>query len=182
MANCGITSGISVSCDDLKRVSGVFKEAWAFNINDLRVPIDDISDAYVTALEFNSYRGLYKFESAKNSHQGTSELSRSDGGNVAFNQTAVLRVFNNDPTDDAVIEDLTTADVGIIFRTKNNEFLLYGAGSGLTATAFTQTTGRNLGEDTTATITLSGSEKKIFKRILRVDVTTTLAYLNALTV
>lgn len=179
--NCGITAGIDISCADRKRVSGVGKKVWIFNIADLRVPIDSTSSSYVIDLEFNTYRNLYAFESAKFSHKGTSELTRAEGGNVSFTQTVELSVFNNDPTDDATIENLTTSDVGVILQTNNNEFLIFGAGNGLTCTAFSQTTGKNQGEDTTARITLTGSEVKIYKRFLRTDFATSLAFLNAMT-
>jgi hypothetical protein len=181
MANCGISSGMSVTCDALRRVSGLFKYVWAYNLTDLRVPLDATADSYISGIEFTSYRGLYKLESAKNSHQLTSEIARSDGGNVAFNQTAVLRLYNSTPEDDAIIESLTVADVGIIAQTKNNEFWMFGIGNGLTATAGTITTGRNTGEDTTFNLTLTGSETKMFKRFFKTDINTTLAYLNALT-
>lgn len=181
MANCLISSGTTITCDTLKRVSGVFKYVWAFNLEDLRVPLDATTDDYITNLEFDTYRSLYKLESAKNSHQLTWDLALSDGGNVSYNQTAVLRLYNQNPTDDALIEDLSVADVGIIAPTKNGEFWIFGVENGLSATAATQTTGRNLGEDTTVNLTLTGSERKIFKRFLRVDANTTIAYLNALT-
>lgn len=179
--NCGITAGINISCADRKRVSGVARKVWVFNLSDLRVPIDTTTASYVTDLEFNTYRNLYAFEGAKFSHQGSVDLARTDGGNVSFNQTVVLRVFNNDPTDDATIEDLTTSDVGVILLTNNNEFLIFGAGNGLTCTAMTQTTGKNQGEDTTSVLTLTGSEVKMYKRFLKNDYATSLSFLNAMT-
>jgi hypothetical protein len=85
MALCGITQGFNFDCNSLKRVSGV-RRLWAFNIDDLRVPIDPNGDSYVTGLEFDSYDGLFEFESKKFSHQFTHNLVVSDCGAVSWGQ------------------------------------------------------------------------------------------------
>lgn len=178
MANCSITSGISVSCDDLRRVGGVAKRVWVGNLDDLSDPIPTGS-SYVTNLELTTYQSLYKFESSKFSHEANFQAVKSDGGNVAINQTVILRLFNNDPTDDGVIEDLLTSDVFVIVQTNNNEFFIYGASSGLGLTDATGGTGRQLADSTGTQLTLTGSEKELPKRFLRTDVQTTLDYLDA---
>lgn len=178
MANCAISSGIAVSCDDLRRVGGVAKRVWVGNLDDLVNPFPTGS-AYVTNLELTTYQSLYAFESSKFSHEANYTVAKSDGGNISFNQTVVLRLFNNAPTDDAVIEDLTTSDVFVIVQTNNNEFFIYGAGSGLGLTEGAGGTGRQLGDSTSTQLTLTGAEKELPKRFLRTDVQTTLAYLEA---
>lgn len=180
MALCGISDGLDVSCQSLKRTSGI-KKVWLFNLDDLTSPINPVDGNYVTGLEFASYRGLYLFDSKRYSHQATDELSVGDGGNVSWTHTVILRLFNDTPAEDLVLENLAVAEVGAIVWTTNNEFKIYGYGNGLTATAATETTGRNLGEDTTSQITLTGQELGKAKRLLRTDVNTTIAYLEALT-
>lgn len=180
MANCSITSGISVSCDDLRRVGGVAKAVYVGNIDDLADPIPTGS-SYVTNLELSTYQALYKFESSKFSHEASYQAVKSDGGNVAINQTVILRLFNNDPTDDSVIEDLLTSDVFVIVRTNNDEFFIYGAGSGLGLSDATGGTGRQLSDSTVSQLTLTGSEKELPKRFLRTNVQTTIDYLDART-
>jgi hypothetical protein len=180
MANCVITSGISVSCDDLRRVGGLAKRVWVGNLDDLTNPIPTGS-AYVTDLELDTYQSFYAFESTKFSHEANFQAVKSDGGNVAINQTVILRLFNNDPTDDGVIEDLLTSDVFVVVQTNNNEFFIYGAASGLGLTDATGGSGRQLGDSTVTQLTLTGSEKELPKRFLITDVQTTLNYLNART-
>jgi hypothetical protein len=180
MANCKITSGMAVSCDDLRRVGGVAKRVWVGNLDDLTNPIPTGS-AYVTDIGLSTYQSLYSFESTKFSHEANFQAVKSDGGNVAINQTVILRLFNNNPTDDAVIEDMLTSDVFVIVQTNNNEFFIYGAGSGLGLTDGTGGTGRQLGDSTVSQLTLTGSEKELPKRFLRTDVQTTINYLNART-
>jgi hypothetical protein len=48
-----------------------------------------------------------------------------------------LRLFNSSPSDDAAIEDLGVAEVGVIVRTNAGEFLIYGAENGLTSNGST---------------------------------------------
>jgi hypothetical protein len=180
MANCLISSGITVSCDDLRRVGGLAKRVWVGNLDDLTQPFPS-GNAYVTNVELGTYQGLFKFESSKFSHEANYGIAKSDGGNISFNQTVILRLFNNDPTDDGVIEDLTTSDVFVIVQTNNNEFFVYGAGSGLGLTEGTGGSGRQLADSTVTTLTLTGAEKELPKRFLRSNVETTLAYLDART-
>ncbi len=178
MANCRISSGIEVSCDDLRRVGGLAKRVWVGNIDDLESPFVTGS-SYVTNIELSTYQSLYKFESTKFSHEANYTVTKSDGGNISFPQTVILRLFNNDPTDDAVIEDLTTSDVFVIVQTNNDEFFIYGAVSGLGLTEGSGGSGRQLADSTVTTLTLTGSEKELPKRFLRTDVQTSLDYLNA---
>ena len=178
MANCLISSGISVSCQDLRRSGGIAKRVWIGNLDDLTNPFPT-GASYVTNIELSTYQSLYAFESSKFSHEANYTISKSDGGNISFNQTVILRLFNNDPTDDQVIADLTTSDVFCIVQTNNNEFFIFGSGSGLGLTEGAGGTGRQLTDSTVTTLTLTGAEKELPKRFLRTDVETTLAYLEA---
>lgn len=180
MANCAITAGITVSCDDLRRVGGLAKRVWVGNLDDLVSPFPT-GNNYVTNLELSTYQSLYSFESTKFSHEANYTVAKSDGGNISFGQTVILRLFNNDPTDDGVIEDMTTSDIFVIVQTNNNEFFVYGAGSGLGLTEGTGGSGRQLADSTVTQLTLTGAEKELPKRFLRTDINTTLAYLNART-
>lgn len=181
--NCGISSGIDVSCDSLRKVSGV-KKLWVLNVNDIRVPISQDAGGslagYVTAIELDGYTGLYVFDAPKYSHQATSSLVVSEGGSVSYTQTVIVRGINDTPTEDEALEDLAVADVVVILQNGNNEFLIYGATNGLNATADEQTTGRALGENIASQVTLTGSESKRFLRFSRGTVTDTIAYLEAM--
>lgn len=180
--NCGISSGIDVNCDDLRKPGGLFREAWGFNIADLRVPIPVSIADYVKDLEFNTYRSLYKLASTKYSHEANWQEQTSDGGNKSYQQTVTLRLFNSNPTDDATIEDLGVAEVGIIVKTNAGEYLIYGAENGLTSNASQGGSGRQAVDATTSQIILVGTERFLPKRLLiGGSQATTAAYISAMT-
>lgn len=166
MALCGITQGFNFSCLSLKRVSGV-RRVWAFNIDSLSSPIDPSGNGLVTGIQFNGYDGLYEFESKKFSHQFTHTMVVSDGGAVSFTQTGVLRLFVDSPEEVLALSDLAVANVGFIVLTNNSEFRIYGSENGMSATEETGTTGRLQGEDTTDSITMTGSERLPYRTLLK---------------
>lgn len=179
MALCGITQGFNFDCLSLKRVSGV-RRLWAFNIDDLRVPIDPNGTGYVTGLEFNGYDGLYEFESKKFSFQFTHNLVIAESGAASWTQTGVLRLFVDTPAEVAALSDLSVSNVGFIVLTNNNEFRIYGAENGMTAAdGTTGTTGLAQGENTTDQVTMIGSEKLPYRMLLQTDFATTLALVES---
>lgn len=93
----------------------------------------------------------------------------------------MLKVVNTTPTEDALLEDMTVGEFGAIVQTNNNEFLILGATNGLTSTESKLTSGQKSGDSSASSITLTGNEQSIYKRLLRTDTNTTLAYLAAMT-
>lgn len=184
--SCSISSGIGIVCNDLKRVGGVNKRVWLFNLDDLRTGID-VTQSYVSTLNLITYATLYKFEGAKYSHSAEAKLVRTEAGNVSWEHTVNLKINNTSYQEDAVLEALAVAEVGAIVQTNNNEFLIYGAGNGLTCTEQTDPTGVKLGDDESTTVKLSGSESTLPKRLIIAAGTSgnitqqTLFYLNAIT-
>jgi hypothetical protein len=183
MPLCGINSGIDYDCLSKRRISGV-KKVWLFNVSQLNAAIDPNGDGYVNGLEFNGYDGLYLFDAGKFSHSATSTINvQTDSGAVSFLQSVILRLFVDSPEEIATISDLLVSEVGAIVLTNNNEFRIYGAQNGLSATeGNVSPTGRAQGEDTATTITLTGEENLPFRLLLRTDFATTLAYVQALEV
>lgn len=179
---CGISDGIDINCQDLRKPGGVYRIAWAFNLGDLRVPIDVTIADYVTNLEFNVYRSLYLFESTKFSHDATWQQQNGDGGNVSYIQTVNLRVSNSDPAADRVIEDASVSELGIITRSNAGEFLIWGAENGVASDpATTGGTGRQSTDSTFTQLTLVGTERFLPKRLLiGGSPAATLAYLSAM--
>ncbi len=183
---CTISSGISIDCNNLRRQGGLNKRLWLFNLEDLRTSID-VTQSTVTTLNLITYATLYKFEGAKYSHSATSKAVRSDAGNVSFEQTVMMKISNTNATEDAVLQDLSVAEVGAIVQTNNNAFLIYGAGNGLTCTGLESTTGEKLGDDSRSVITLTGTEITLPKRLVIPAGTSgnvtqqTIYYLNAIT-
>ena len=183
--SCTITSGIGIACADLKRVGGVNKRLWLFNMDDLRTPID-VTQTTITNLNFNSYALLYKFEGQKFAHSASAKLVRTDSGNISFEHTVNLKVNNTTATEDQVIENLAVAEVGAIVQTNNNEFFIFGGGNGLIAMEMEDSTGQKLGDEEVTVIKLTGSETTLAKRFARPAgaqgsiLNETLYYLNAL--
>lgn len=184
--SCAIGSGIGITCADLKRVGGVNKRIWLFNLDDLRTGID-VTQSYVSTLNLITYATLYKFEGAKYSHSAESKLVRTDAGNVSWEHTVNLKINNTTYQEDAVLEALGVSEVGAIVQTNNNEFLIYGAQNGLTCTEQVDPTGVKLGDDESTTVKLSGSEPSLPKRLIIAAGTSgnitqqTLFYLNSIT-
>tara|TARA_R110000868_G_scaffold378961_2_gene644615 strand:+ start:614 stop:1159 length:546 start_codon:yes stop_codon:yes gene_type:complete len=178
---CNITAGITISCDALKRVGGLNKRLWLFNISSLNTPIVALTDGFVTDIPLTTYATLYKIEGNKYSHSFEVNEQRSDEGNVQWEHKLMVKIVNTTPTDDAIFEDLTVSEVGAIVQTGNNEFLILGAQNGLTSTESKLQSGQKSGDSSASSITLTGNEQSIYKRLLRTDFNTTLAYLNART-
>lgn len=180
---CGIGSGIDYDCLSKRRISGV-KKVWLFNVSDLTSAIDPNGTGYVTGLEFDGYEALYLFDAGKFSHSAVSTINvQAESGAVSFLQSVILRLFIDDPTEIATVSDLLVATVGAIVLTNNNEFRIYGAQNGMSATEGNiSPTGRAQGEDTATSITLTGEENLPYRLLWKGDYTTTLNYVNELTV
>jgi len=183
---CSISSGVGIACADLKRVAGLNKRLWLFNMSDLRTPIDT-TQTTITNINLTSYALLYMFEGQKFAHSAGAKLVRTDAGNISFEHTVNIKVNNTTGTEDQVIENLCTSEVGAIVQTNNNEFLIYGAGNGLTCMDMEDNTGQKQGDEEVTTIKLVGSEQTLAKRFARPAggqgsiLNETLYYLNALT-
>lgn len=182
---CDIGSGVGITCADLKRVAGLNKRLWLFNMGDLRTPID-VTASTITNLNFNAYALLYKFEGQKFAHSASAKLVRTENGNISFEHTVNMKVNNTTSTEDQVIENLATAEVGAIVQTNNNEFFIYGGGNGLTCMELEDSTGQKQGDEEVTVIKLVGAETTLAKRFARPAgaqgsiLNETLYYLNAL--
>lgn len=174
---CGIAGGLGYTCLVKNRISGI-KQAWLFNLDLLRTAIDPNGTGYVQGLEFTGYDGLYRYDAGKFSHSATSAPNKNtDTGAGTFLQTVVLQLWPQTPEDLATIADIMVADaLGAIVLTNNNEFRIYGAQNGLTASSDGQVnpTGKNQGESTVTIITLVGEENLPYRIFFRTDYNTTL--------
>lgn len=184
--SCTISSGIGISCADLRRVAGLNKRVWAFNLDDLRTPIDPTL-SFITNLNFNTYALLYKFDGKKYTHSAESKLVRSDEGSVSWEQTLTLRINNTTYQEDAVLQDLAVAETGWIVQTNSKEFFIYGAANGLDMMEMTDPTGQKIGDSETTTVVMKGTELSLPKRLIMPassagdSFQSTLFYLNSLT-
>lgn len=178
---CTISAGITIGCNDLKRVGGLNKRLWLFNMDDLASSIVALTSGYVTNIPLTTYRTLYKIEGPKFAHSFSIKEQRTEEGNVAWEHSLMVKVFNTDPTEDAILENLTVGEFGAIVQSNNQEFYILGGQNGLTALDGEVKSGQKSGDPSTSTLTLVGVEPSVYKRLLRVDFNTTLQMLNAMT-
>lgn len=178
---CGISDGIDIDCDDLRKPGGYYRIAWVTNLEAFRIAIDVTQAAYVTNLELLTYLGLFKFESTKFSHEATWTEQKGDGGNVSYLQTVTLRLPVSNPANDRVVEDASVSDLVVITRSNAGEYQIWGAENGLSATpATTGGAGRQSTDSTFVTLVLEGVERFLPKRLLiGGSDALTLTYLNA---
>lgn len=165
--DCGISGGFDFSCQDLRKPGGLFRSVWVFNKGALRTPIDVTLATYITNIDLSTYRSLYKFESNKYSHEATWTQQSGDGGNISFLQRVILRVANNTPSHDLVIEDATVSDLIVITKSQAGEFLIWGAENGLSSgDETTGGTGRQATDSAFTQLNLTGTERYLPKRLL----------------
>lgn len=182
---CLITAGAGITCAALNQVGGVNKRAYIFNINQLattgqRGYTTDVN-GYVDSFQFTTYFGLFKYISRKAAHSGGSTAQiQTPGGNKYFQHDVIIKLFPEDPTEDAIMETLLTSCVGIILESNNQEFFLYGIQNGLDQTEGTQNTGQEQTSDVAYSMTFTGAEPEMPKRILITDYDTTKNYLDDL--
>lgn len=187
MAGCNITNGIGVTCDDLRRIGGQEKTVYFYNIDDLdtTTPYTE-TNSYISALTFQTYKGLYKFTARKDSHAGGDEVVVQEGGNKYFQHNATIKAFISDPTDAATIEELIVANVGIIMVSRNGDIKLYGKENGMEVTEGAENSGAVSNSDTTQNLTFMGEEKEKPKFVsiagTGADKDATIAYLETLVV
>ena len=162
---CGIESGIGVNCSALRRVGGVNKRAYAFNVEDTTYGED--ANGYIDNIIPEAYGGLYKIESRKESHSGGyTGVEQTPGGNKFYQHDVILKTFPDSPADDQALEALFVAEVGIILESNNKEFFLYGKDNGMSASADAQNTGQAAASDIADSMTFVGQEPDMPKRIL----------------
>ena len=179
MAECLITGSLDVTCDSLRQVGGVKPKAWRVT-GEEGFSFTTDAEGYVTALSFSGYGGLVRLVGAKNSHSGGVTPQVNPGGSRYFLHQVTVNALNTTPEEDEILEEWIASEGAIILQTNNEEFLLYGAENGMTATA---DGGQNTGQDFTGadlpfTYNMQGSEKKLPLRILDTDYATTLALLE----
>ena len=178
---CGITDGIDITCAALRKPGGYYRIAWVLNKEDFRIAIDVTLAEYVTNLELNTYQGLFKFESTKFSHEAVWQQQVGEGGNVSYLQTVTLRVANDNPAADKVVEDASVAELVVITRSNAGEYQIWGAENGVSSGPNTQGgNGRQSTDSTFTQLVLVGVERYLPKRMLVGGTdAATLAYLNA---
>lgn len=176
---CGVTGGMSVDCNALRRVGGVNKRAFVGNLSDIESYTTDV-DGCITAITFAATTGLYELESRKASHSGgiTNQTS-GEGGNKFYTHDVQLKLFSSNCAEDKILEELFVADVIIILEDNNQEFKLYGQKNGLDQTGGTQNSGQVAASDISDTLIFTGEESELPKRVFDTDYAATKALLES---
>lgn len=179
---CLVTAGAGINCNALKRVGGVNKRAYIYNVGELVLAGFDANN-YINSLQFTAYFGLHNYISRKQAHSGGYTATVAGvGGNKFYTHDVILKLFPDDPTEDIVMETLLVSCVGIILEDNNEEFFLYGLNNGLDQTEGAQNTGQEPASDVAYSLTFAGAEPTIPKRILLNNADTTRNYLDSLVV
>ena len=179
MAICGFTGGIGLTCEQLKANSGGLKQdAYLFNLSELLSYTED-ADGYVTALTFETYKGLHVFTSTKNGASTISDIARVEGGNANFPQTVVLSLVDITPAQKAVLTDLAFATVGAIVETSKGRFEIFGIDLGLEVESAPKNSGNSPADATNRLVTLVGDQAGLEKVFFDTDYATTKALLES---
>jgi len=193
LTDCGITSGITFTCDDKQKNIGGFKSKfWIYNLDEINESagnkgFDYDVNGYITAIYFDQYGGLYEFTSAKFTTSATSSMIRTEGAGIAiFPVTFTAQFFDTTPEQKSILEELANADrLGVIAERSAGVFELFGQSLGLNMAADgnEKNYGQVLTDNTARTVILEGQEVALPKTILiNNDSTDTLAYIESLVV
>lgn len=180
ITNCKVTYGINNVCGDLLQASGVQKDVYFGYISDLSIRFALTQTAAISSISWLAYAGLVKFSGQKFSNEAGYALVKAGGGAISYAPKVTVRAMNLSTQDDVELQKLTQAqDVFAIVGDNNESFYIFGASNGLTADAGElKAFGKGAGEDTIATVVLSGNEKTLPLRFLVSDYATTVAYLE----
>lgn len=180
-AICRVQYGIDLNCGDLLFPGGVAPDFYVGYVRDLGTPISLAQSAPVSTLSFVAYRGLVKFSGQKYAHKMDVAYAEGGGGNGYFTQRATVKLLALNTQDDVEIQRLLQAqDAFVIFQNNNGQWMIAGAGQGLSGMpGDLVTTGQAAGDDVTDTVILEGAEKTKFIRFDVGTAATTLAYLEA---
>lgn len=175
---CNISSSVALICSDQQQAAGVARRVWLGNIDDLqdtKYTLDGSS--YVTAINFDTYKGLYTYTGPKNSHVAESNGQIEEGANKFFLHRLLIKIFSSDPTDDTAIENLLNANMFAVVEDNNEQFFIYGGYAGMEVIEITRSTQAKTG-DTAFNIQMEGQEKSLPLRVLSTDYATTKALLE----
>lgn len=180
---CRVTAGVSNTCADLLKGSGLAKRFWATYNSMLDTPISLAQTADISSIDFGSYGGFYLFETGKFASDFTWNMVLASGGNKSFDQVFSTKLTPGSTTEDLNMQKLLIGDdIIIMAEDMNQEFYILGAGNGLTGSEGSGGSGgKESGGDLADVIVLKGNEKTKYLRFATAGgYTTTLAYIRSL--
>lgn len=177
---CGISTGVGLTCQTRKDAAGGIKtKIWLFNVSDVSSLTTD-GNGFVTAINFEAYKGLIEFTGDFNANNATSDMTRTDGGNASFPHSLVMTLYDVTPAHKAALEDLTYANgVAAIVETSQERFEMYGWSLGMVVESGPRSTGQSPADSTARVVTLSGPQSLLEKIVFDTDYATTKALLES---
>lgn len=158
--SCKVTAGLTNTCTDILKSSGMGKTFWVGYKSDLDTQFDLSLAADINAIDFGSYGVLYRFDGQKFAHDWTSTLAVASGGNKSWTQAFNAKLTSGSTTDDLQLRNLQLGDdIFIVAEDTNQVFWILGAGNGLSASEGNSGSGgKENGGDISDVVTLTGSE------------------------
>lgn len=175
--NCAISSGMNVTCFDLKKPGGVVRYVWVGNFHDLETPFE--YGSYLSEIDLIPGAFLYKLESTKASHQATWRQVKDDGNHSTYIHTVSLNLFNNTPESDYEIQKLAKARLFFVVLTNASEFLIYGGEFGIKCINGDGKTGRMTADTTATALVFEGPGLHVPLRFFRNSLKETIEYLDS---
>lgn len=158
--SCKVTAGLTNTCADVLKSSGMGKTFWVGYLSDLDTQFDTSLAADTNAIDFGSYGVLYRFDGVKFAHDWTSVLAVASGGNKSWTQNFNAKLLSGSTADDAQLKSLMLGDdIFIVAPDANQVFWILGAGNGLSANESSSGSGgKENGGDVSDVVNLTGSE------------------------
>lgn len=169
MATCGIGAGMTFSCDDKQDAAGGLKQDfYVANVGE----IDSLSfdgNGYVSSINFEAYKGLYKFKGVKAKSTAGSDIQRGEGGIAYYPHEVNATLLDITPAQKEVLEDLAGSETVWILPTSTGRYEMYGWPLGLEITAGPRNSGETSQANASRLVTLSGDQPFLEKVVLMDD-------------
>lgn len=157
MAECLITAAWSCpSCDDKFQIPGIQRDAiWVGNRTEIQSYTSTV-EGEISAMVFDSYKGLFKVCVHRDSASFTEELASENTSGYYYNQNLTFRVIDDSRATKEAIEGMVGVDLVFIVKKRNNKFVVIGQDFGVRMTENSKTTGSAAGDETGDTMTFTG--------------------------
>jgi hypothetical protein len=162
MADCGISGGLSCpSCEEIQWKGGLVKNIYVGVLSELDTdtPFEYSAAGEVTAINFQTYAGLYKFCTKNRSNATTQELVEAESGLKYWTQSVSGKFQQQTQVAKNIIDELKIVDdLFVVVETNNGTFEVFFIEAGGKMTVATKGSGVNIGDDATFIFTIASAE------------------------
>lgn len=179
MASCAITAGItSPACADKFFTPGV-QVSNIYMANYKEIASFSESGNEISAISFDTYKGLYQLEIHPDSGEPSEELTTGGQAGSYYTQTFEARIMNTDSTTIGIIEDMVDTPLVLLTKTKKGDWLLLGRDGGITMSANTKKVGKTAGDEVGDMLTFTGVNNGKMSLFFDTDAATTQALIES---